>query len=175
MRGLLDAIDALPAEVPKILLDLTTEWPDKGVRQAAAELIAGSFQPVLQVVEVLSGRPSTRGVRSRPSTVGGQCLISGQSRRAQHRDTGRRRPDRDVSTSTDTPRRGTMVAMSIGEELLEERRRRRRAGDPRITPEGRVLLLRMTAGDLMDEFQAALDADLESDPLLGGSDTGHDT
>jgi len=41
MRGLLDAIDALPSEVPKILLDLTTEWPDKGVRQAAAELIAG--------------------------------------------------------------------------------------------------------------------------------------
>lgn len=67
-----------------------------------------------------------------------------------------------------------MVAMSIGEELLEERRRRRREGDPRITPEGRALLLRMTTGDLMDEFQAALDADLEADPLLGGGDTGDD-
>ncbi|MBI2708699.1 MAG: hypothetical protein HYX34_03270 [Actinobacteria bacterium] len=62
--------------------------------------------------------------------------------------------------------------MTIGEEPLEERRRRRRAGDPRITPEGRELLLRMTAGDLMDEFQAALDADAAADPALGG---GHDT
>jgi len=61
--------------------------------------------------------------------------------------------------------------VSIGEELLEERRRRRRAGDPRVTPEGRELLLRLTTGDLMDEFQAALDADLANDPLLGGHDT----
>jgi hypothetical protein len=58
--------------------------------------------------------------------------------------------------------------VSIGEELLEERRRRRRAGDPRITPEGRALLLRLTTGDLVDEFQAALDAVSASDPLLGG-------
>lgn len=29
----------------------------------------------------------------------------------------------------------------------------------------------MTTGDLMDEFQAALDADLANDPLLGGPDT----
>ena len=58
--------------------------------------------------------------------------------------------------------------VSIGEDLLEERRRRRRAGDPRITPEGRELLLRLTTGDLMDEFQAALDADLEADPALRG-------
>ena len=35
---------------------------------------------------------------------------------------------------------------TIGEELLEERRRRRRAGDPRITPEGREILRRMTGG-----------------------------
>ncbi len=46
----------------------------------------------------------------------------------------------------------------------------RRAGDPRITPEGRALLLRMTMGDLMEEFQAALDADLAADPLQGGGD-----
>ena len=58
----------------------------------------------------------------------------------------------------------------MGEELLEEQRRRRRAGDPRITPEGRALLLRFTTGDLMDEFQAALDADLATDPFLGGGD-----
>lgn len=57
---------------------------------------------------------------------------------------------------------------TIGEELLEERRRRRRAGDPRITPEGREILRRMTRGDLAEEFQAALDADLAADPLLGG-------
>jgi hypothetical protein len=69
---------------------------------------------------------------------------------------------------------GTMEPVTIGEELLEERRRRRRAGDPRITPEGRELLLRMTTGDLMDEFQAALDADLAADPILGGHDTDDD-
>jgi hypothetical protein len=67
-----------------------------------------------------------------------------------------------------------MEPVTIGEELLEERRRRRRAGDPRITPEGRELLLRMTTGDLMDEFQAALDADLAADPLLGGHDPDDD-
>jgi len=62
--------------------------------------------------------------------------------------------------------------MSIGEELLEERRRRRRAGDPRLSPEGKELFRRMTTGDPADEFQAALDADVERDSLLGGqSDT----
>lgn len=65
-----------------------------------------------------------------------------------------------------------MVPVTIGEDLLEERRLRRRAGDPRITPEGREILRRMIRGDLVDEFQAALDADLANDPLLGG---GHDT
>lgn len=68
-----------------------------------------------------------------------------------------------------------MEPVTIGEELLEKRRRRRRAGDPRITPEGREILLRMTTGDLMDEFQAALDGDLAADPLLGGHDTDDDT
>jgi hypothetical protein len=62
-----------------------------------------------------------------------------------------------------------MGDVSIREELEEERRRRRRAGDPRITPEGRELLRRLTDGDLRDEFQAALDAVSESDPLLSGS------
>lgn len=47
----------------------------------------------------------------------------------------------------------------------------RRAGDPRITPGGREVHLRLTTGELMDEFQAGLDADLEADPLLGGHDT----
>jgi molybdenum-dependent DNA-binding transcriptional regulator ModE len=58
--------------------------------------------------------------------------------------------------------------MSIGEELLEERRGRRRAGDPRLSPEGKELFRRMTTGDLADEFQAALDADADADPLLSG-------
>lgn len=63
-----------------------------------------------------------------------------------------------------------MVSMSIGEDLLEERRRRRRAGDPRITPEGREILLRLVSGDLVEEFQAALDAVSAADGLLGGGD-----
>jgi len=67
-----------------------------------------------------------------------------------------------------------MVGMSIGEELLEERRRRRRAGDPRLTPADRELLGRLVSGDLMDEFQAALDAVSDADPLLGGSETDDD-
>jgi len=61
-------------------------------------------------------------------------------------------------------------AVTIGEDLRSERHQRRLAGDPRITPEGRALLLRLTTGDLMDEFQAALDADLAADPALGGHD-----
>jgi hypothetical protein len=67
-----------------------------------------------------------------------------------------------------------MVGMSIGEELVEERRRRRRAGDPRLTPADRELLGRLVSGDLMDEFQAALDAVSAADPLLGGGDTDND-
>ncbi len=69
-------------------------------------------------------------------------------------------------------RGGHNGGVSIGEELLEERRRRRRAGDPRLSAEGRELFQRMTTGDLVDEFQDALDADLAADPLLGGHDDG---
>jgi hypothetical protein len=43
-----------------------------------------------------------------------------------------------------------MDCVTTGEDLLEERRR---AGDPGITPEGREILLRLTTGDLMDDFQ----------------------
>ncbi len=59
--------------------------------------------------------------------------------------------------------------MSIGEELVEERRRRRRAGDPRLTAEDKELLRQLTTGDLVGEFQAGLDAVSRSDPLLGGA------
>ncbi|MEA2717282.1 MAG: hypothetical protein QOI99_1599 [Actinomycetota bacterium] len=65
-----------------------------------------------------------------------------------------------------------MEPMSIGEELLDERRRRRRAGDPRLSDADREILRRITNGDLAPAFQAALDADLVGDPVLGGD--GHD-
>jgi hypothetical protein len=60
------------------------------------------------------------------------------------------------------------VVSSLGQDLLAERRRRRSAGDPRITPEGREILLRLTTGDRMEEFQSALDSDLEDDAGLEG-------
>jgi len=63
---------------------------------------------------------------------------------------------------------------SIGQELLEERRRQRRAGDPRLGEEDKAILRRVTGGDLADEFQAALDADLAEDPLLGGHHASDD-
>lgn len=64
--------------------------------------------------------------------------------------------------------------VTIGEDLLEERRRRRRAGDPRITDADREIFRRITTGDLADDFQAALDADLADDPLLGGHEPDDD-
>jgi hypothetical protein len=67
-----------------------------------------------------------------------------------------------------------MGPVTIGEEFIEEARRRRRAGDPRMTPEGREIWRRVTRGDLADEFQDALDSDLENDPLLGGHATDDD-
>jgi molybdenum-dependent DNA-binding transcriptional regulator ModE len=63
-----------------------------------------------------------------------------------------------------------LVAVSIGEELVEERRRRRRAGDPRVTEQGRAFMARLVEGDHMSEFQAALDAVSAADPLLGGTE-----
>ncbi len=59
------------------------------------------------------------------------------------------------------------MGVSIADELAEERRRRRLAGDPRVTPKDRELLLRLVTGDLMDEFQAALDAVSAEDPEVG--------
>jgi hypothetical protein len=58
--------------------------------------------------------------------------------------------------------------VSVGDELLEERRRRRRAGDPRLTEADREVLRRITRGDLKEEFQAALDEIAAADPLIGG-------
>jgi hypothetical protein len=60
------------------------------------------------------------------------------------------------------------VGVSIGEELLEQRRQRRRAGDPRLSDTDREFLGRLTDGDLAEKFQAALDAVSAADPLVGG-------
>jgi hypothetical protein len=60
------------------------------------------------------------------------------------------------------------VGVSVGEELLEERRRRRRAGDPRLSEADREFLGRLVDGDLASQFQAALDAVSDRDPLIGG-------
>jgi len=65
---------------------------------------------------------------------------------------------------------GRMEGMSIGEELLDQRRRRRRAGDPRLSDADREILRRITTGDLAPAFQAALDADVMGDPVLGDHD-----
>jgi hypothetical protein len=58
--------------------------------------------------------------------------------------------------------------MTKGQQLLEELRRQRRAGDPRVTPEGREILLRITTGDLADEFADSLAEISDADPLLSG-------
>jgi hypothetical protein len=63
---------------------------------------------------------------------------------------------------------GQTGGVTIGEELLEERRRRRRAGDPRLTDADREFLGRLVDGDLAGEFQAALDAAAAADPVLSG-------
>jgi hypothetical protein len=54
--------------------------------------------------------------------------------------------------------------------LLDRRRRRRRSGDPGLSDADREILRRITSGDLAPAFQAALDADVVADPVLGGHD-----
>lgn len=48
----------------------------------------------------------------------------------------------------------------------------RRAGDPRLSAQGRELLTRMVSGDLVDQFQSELDEALAADPLFSGEDFG---
>jgi hypothetical protein len=55
-----------------------------------------------------------------------------------------------------------------GEQLLEEFRRQRRAGDPRLTDSDKEILRRITTGDLADEFAASLGAISDADTVLGG-------
>ena len=60
--------------------------------------------------------------------------------------------------------------VSMADELLEQRRLRRRAGDPRVTEKGRQLMLRLTRGDLAEEFARSLEEVSDADPLLSGRD-----
>ena len=56
-----------------------------------------------------------------------------------------------------------------GEDLIEELRQRRQAGDPRITPMGRAILRRLTTGDLADAFAVALAESSNDDPTVTGA------
>lgn len=67
--------------------------------------------------------------------------------------------------------RGHTDGVSIAEELLEQRRLRRRAGDPRLSEEGREILRRITTGDLADGFGRSLAEISDSDPLLSDHDS----
>lgn len=72
-------------------------------------------------------------------------------------------------------RSGNLRSVTKGEQLLEDFRQQRRQGDPRITPEGREILLRITKGDLAGEFAEALAAISDADPMLSGRvDPDHD-
>jgi hypothetical protein len=64
--------------------------------------------------------------------------------------------------------------MTTGQELLEELRRQRRAGDPRLTDSDKEILRRVTTGDLADELAKSLAAITDSDPLLGGDPSSDD-
>jgi hypothetical protein len=64
--------------------------------------------------------------------------------------------------------------VTIGQELLEEFRRQRRAGDPRLTEGDREILRRVTSGDLADEFADSLTAITDTDAVLGGGSASAD-
>ena len=64
---------------------------------------------------------------------------------------------------------GTVVGVRIGDELLEERRQRRRAGDPRLSAEGREILLRVTRGDLQPAVLTTTSGRNRKSVLLGAT------
>jgi hypothetical protein len=80
---------------------------------------------------------------------------------------GPSRSARDAVSPREIPRQNGSVAVV---DISEERRKRRRVGDPHLSEVDREILARITFGDLVDEFPAALDADLVADPILGGHD-----
>jgi hypothetical protein len=65
--------------------------------------------------------------------------------------------------------------MTTGEKLLDEFRRERRAGDPRLSTEGREILRRITSGDFADEFADSLTAIGVKDQSLSPSDVSSPT
>jgi hypothetical protein len=78
----------------------------------------------------------------------------------------RRRADSAAVDST-IVRHNARVA-TTGDELLEELRRQRRAGDSRLTETDKEILRRISTGDLAGELADALAAISDADPLLGG-------
>lgn len=56
--------------------------------------------------------------------------------------------------------------VSNGQRLVEDFRRERRAGDPRVSAEGRTILQRITSGDLVEEFAESLESGADEDPGL---------
>ncbi len=139
--------------------------PKRRIQGAQFDQSATADDPPITGEVVLPERLFPRTERDHdPWRDGHRWAVAGGRERAD----SRRHPDRlrVVDRVTDPahqpcPRSGRMEGVSsIGQDLLEERRRRHSAGDPRITPEGREILLRLTTGDRIDEFQAALDSDL---------------
>jgi hypothetical protein len=64
--------------------------------------------------------------------------------------------------------------VTTGQELLEEVRRQRRAGDPRLTESDKKILRRVTTGDLADELADSLTAISDADPVFGGGHAPND-
>gem|GEM_PF-1646724 len=136
----------------------------EAAQKAGLSVPPGDAEP--EVVDLEVATPESPAGRHRSASC------QGAQRGASDRAAG---PHQGTNVAGHTRRiGGTMEPVTIGEELLEERRRRRRAGDPRLTDADREILRRVTRGDLADEFQAALDADLVNDPLLDGRDTDTD-
>ena len=64
LRGVLDAIDTLPAPARKLILALCADWPHRDVRKAASELTSPAAKPAsraprdLALVTVTSRKPA---------------------------------------------------------------------------------------------------------------------
>jgi hypothetical protein len=76
-----------------------------------------------------------------------------------------------VSSTASSQQNGRVTT---GQELLEEFRRQRRAGDPRLTESDKEILRRVTTGDLAHELADSLTAISAADPVLGGGHAPND-
>jgi len=79
-----------------------------------------------------------------------------------------RHPDSKLRGAPRGCDRHTVEVTTTGQDLLEEFRRQRRAGDPRLTDGDKEIFRRIAMGDLADEFADSLEAISAADPLLGG-------